>query len=194
MNFNIELGKKKDVYPSKKSINLYYQEDISTKISTVALEIFFVIVVVVAVAKMFVIEPLVEKNEALQDLRRIERTVTQQMEAVSDYDAVAEEYFRYSYKILVDAIEEQDRLEILEMLQTTVFKDGEMSNVSITGNVVTLSFKGLNLDECAKLIKDIQDYDIVQNVVISNQTGEANGKYEGNLTITLKAKNSGGEQ
>jgi hypothetical protein len=194
MNLNMEIGKKKDVYPSKKSINLYYQEDISTKISTVALEVFFVAVLVIALVKMFVIDLFIERHEALEDLKRIENTVSQQMEAVADFDKVSEEYFRYSYKILIDAIEEQDRFEILSMLQTTVFKDGEISNVSITGNVVTLSFHGLRLDETAKLIEDIQAYDMVENVAISNQTGSSNGTYEGNLTITLKAKNSGGEQ
>ena len=194
MDLNIEIGKKKSVYPSKKTINLFYQEDISTKISTVALEIIFAVVVIVALAKVFVFDLLMEKNEALEDLKRIERSVEQQMVVIADYDKVSEEYFRYSYKILVDALEDQDRLEILSIIENTMFKDGQISNISITGNVATISFKGFKLDETAKLIEDMQTYDIVESVLVSNLTGAINGKYEGNLTITLKAKNGGGEQ
>lgn len=194
MNLNMEIGKKQDIYPSKKSINLCYQEQVSTKISTMALGILFVVVVVFALLKVAVFDLLVEKSNALADLERIERNLEYQLAGIESYDEVEEEYFRYSYKILLDEMDIQDRLEIIAMLEDTVFKNGSMSNVAITNNLVTLSFKGLNLNECAQLIADIQAYEMVESVLISNQTGSSNGTYEGNLTITLKAKNAGGEQ
>lgn len=194
MNLNMELGKKKDVYPSKKSINLCYHEEVSTQVSTVMLRVVFAVVILAAVLKLFVVDIIVERQEAKAQLEKIQHTLDRQLVAIQDYDAVAEEYTRYSYTALVDKIETQDRLEILNMLESTVFKDGKMSNVSIAGNALSLSFSGLNLDQCAQLIADIQAYEMVENVVISNQTGSSNGTYQGNVTITLKAKNAGGEQ
>lgn len=198
LNMNMELGKKKEIYPSKKSINLCYQEDVTTQFSTVMLRVIFITVVLVALLKVFVLDVIMERNEALEALEKIQATLNQKMVEIQDYEKVAEEYSRYSYKILIDALDTQDRLDILAMVEDTVFKNGGMSNVSITENVVALSFEGLNLDECAQLIADIQTYEMVETVIISNQTGSADGTYQGNLTITLKPKeseiNAGGEQ
>lgn len=194
MNLNMEIGKKKEIYPSKKTINLYYQEDVSSKISTLVLDIVFVVVVVFAILKVAVFDIVAERNDALEKLERLQHTLDQQMVALEKYDEVADEYARYSYKFLVDGIEYQDRMEVLSMLENTVFKDGNISNVSIAGNKVSLSFKGLNLDECAQLIAEIQSYEMVENVEISNQTGSSNGTYEGNVTISVKKLKAGGGQ
>lgn len=194
MNLNMEIGKKKEIYPSKKTINLYYQEDVSSKISTLVLDIVFVVVVVFAILKVAVFDIVAERNDALEKLERLQHTLDQQMVALEKYDEVADEYARYSYKFLVDGIEYQDRMEVLSMLENTVFKDGNISNVSIAGNKVSLSFKGLNLDECAQLIAEIQSYEMVENVEISNQTGSSDGTYEGNVTISVKKLKAGGGQ
>lgn len=194
MNLNMEIGKKKVVYPSKKSINLYYQEDISTKISTLALDIIFVVVVVLGLVKLLVVDVLVDRNDALEKVESLQASLDQQMVAIQEYDEVEEEYARYSYKFLVDEMNLVDRMEILSMLENTVFENGLVSNVSITKDVVSLSFEGLNLEQCAQLIDKIQSYDIVKTVEISNQTGSANGTYKGNVTITLTGEDAGGEQ
>lgn len=194
MNLNMEIGKKKEIYPSKKTINLYYREDVSSKISTLVLDIVFVVVVVFAILKVAVFDIVAERNDALEKLERLQHTLDQQMVALEKYDEVADEYARYSYKFLVDGIEYQDRMEVLSMLENTVFKDGNISNVSIAGNKISLSFKGLNLDECAQLIAEIQSYEMVENVEISNQTGSSDGTYEGNVTISVKKLKAGGGQ
>ena len=194
MDLNMEIGKKKDIYPSKKSINLCYQEEASSMVSSLMLKLVFAVLVLVFMVKIFVVDVISERNEAREQLEKIQSTLDAQMLLIQDYDKVVEEYSRYSYKVLIDALPTQDRLEILAMLENTVYKNGGMSNISIAGNVITLDFSGLNLDECAQLIADVQKYDMVQTVVISNQTGSADGTYEGNLSITLKDKNTGGEQ
>jgi len=194
INLNKEIGKKKDVYPSKKSINLCYQEDVSTHFSTIFLRVIFVAVVILALMKYFVYDVIAERNEALAQLEQIQATLDMQLIAIQDYDKVVEEYSKYSYKILVDALDTQDRLEILAMLEDTVFVESGMGNFSISGNVVALSFDGLSLEECAQLIADLHEYEMVDSVVISNQSGNEDGTYHGNLTITLKAKVAGGEQ
>ena len=190
MDLNREIGKKRDIYPSKKSINLCYQEEASTVVSSMLLKIIFAVLLLVVVVKIFVFDVIAERNEAKEQLEAIQSTLDAQLVLLQDYDKVVEEYSRYSYKVLIDALPTQDRLEILEMLENTVYVDGGMSNISIAGNVITLNFSGLNLDECAQLIAEIQAYEMVESVLISNQTGNADGTYQGNLSITLKAKNT----
>ena len=186
MNLNMEIGKKKEVYPSKKSINLYYQEDVSTRLSTIALDILFVVVVVLGLAKFLVVDVLVERNEAVSKLETVQAQVESQMKEIEDYDEVSAEYVRYSYKILVDEQGLHDRLDVLDMLENTVYKNSGITNVSIVGNVVSLNFAGLDLNETAQLIQEIQSYDMVSSVQVNNQTGNtSDGTYSGNMIITL---------
>lgn len=198
LNLNMEIGKKKDLYPSKKTINLCYQEKASSQILSILIRVLFVVLLVAVVLKLFVVDYIAERNEARKEVEQLQSILDMQLIAIQDYDEVAEEYARYSYKLLVDALVTQDRLDILAMLEDTVFQNGGMSNVTISGNVVSLSFRGLNLDECADLLADIQAYEMVESVVISNQEGSIGGTYQGNLSIRLKPKsvekNAGGER
>lgn len=194
MNLNTEIGKKKDVYPSKKSINLYYYEEVSTKISTIALNVTFVVVVLFALIKIFLVDVIVEKNEAELKVEEIQKTLDYRLESLKDYDEVAEEYAHYSYKVLVDDMKITDRMDILAMIENTVFVNGRISNVSIVGYTIALSFEGLNLDECAQLINNLKAYEMVETVVITDQSGSANGTYEGNIMITLVGQETGGVQ
>lgn len=86
MNLNMEIGKKKEVYPSKKSLNLYYQEDVSTRISTIALDIIFVVVVVLGLAKFLVVDVLTERNDAITKLEKVQAQVESQMKEIEDYN------------------------------------------------------------------------------------------------------------
>lgn len=186
MNLNMEIGKKKEVYPSKKSLNLYYQDDVSTRLSTIALDILFVVVVVLGLAKFLVLDVLAERNEAVAKLDAVQSQVELQLKEIADYDEVSGEYVRYSYKILVDEQGLNDRLEVLDMLEKTVYKNSGITNVSIVGNVVSLNFSGLDLNETAQLIQEIQSYEMVSSVQVNNQTGNTNdGTYSGNMVITL---------
>lgn len=186
MNLNMEIGKKKEVYPSKKSLNLYYQDDVSTRLSTIALDILFVVVVVLGLAKFLVVDVLAERNEAVAKLDAVQSQVELQLKEIADYDEVSGEYVRYSYKILVDEQGLNDRLEVLDMLEKTVYKNSGITNVSIVGNVVSLNFSGLDLNETAQLIQEIQSYEMVSSVQVNNQTGNTNdGTYSGNMVITL---------
>lgn len=193
MNLNMEIGKKKEVYPSKKSLNLYYQEDVTTRLSTIALDILFVVVVVLGLAKFLVVDVLTEQNDAVTKLEKVQAQVESQMKEIEDYNELHAEYVRYSYKILVDEQGLNDRLDILNMLENTVYKNSGITNVSITGNVVSLNFGGMDLNQTAQLIQEIQSYEMVASVQVNNQTGNTyDGTYSGNMVITLKQP--GGKQ
>lgn len=65
--------------------------------------------------------------------------------------------------------------------------------MTITGNVVSLNFGGMDLNETAQLIQEIQSYEMVASVQVNNQTGNTyDGTYSGNMVITLKQP--GGKQ
>lgn len=187
LDLNMEIGKKKkSAYPSKKTINLYQQESASTRISTILLDIIFVVVVVLGLAKLLVVDVLVERNDALAKVESLQAQLDQQMVALKDYDEINEEYVRYSYKVLVDAQGLQNRIVVLEMLEDTVFKNSNITNVTISGNTVSLSFTGFDLNKTAQLLQEIEAYDIVSSVKVNSQNGNTvDGAYSGSMVITL---------
>lgn len=185
MQTDIQIGKKKDVYPSKKTLNLYQKEDKTTKASTIALDVLFVLVVVLWMGKILLFDVLSDKNDAMEKVEEAQRYLDNQLHILEDYDAVSEEYIRYSYNILVDELNLHDRMDVLAMLEETVFAQSDIANMSISDNVIAVSFDGLNLNGTAQLIEKIQSYEKVESVSIQNQSGGKDGTYSGDMIITL---------
>ena len=71
------------------------------------------------------------------------------MEYLADYKEVASKYSRYSYSYLTAEEKICDRIDILNMLESTVFSVAKMESLMITEDVISVSFKGLNLEESA---------------------------------------------
>lgn len=185
MQTDIQIGKKKDVYPSKKTLNLYQKEDKTTKASTIALDVLFVLVVVLWMGKILLFDVLSDKNDAMEKVEEAQRYLDNQLHILEDYDAVSEEYIRYSYNILVDELNLHDRMDVLAILEETVFAQSDIANMSISDNVIAVSFDGLNLNGTAQLIEKIQSYEKVESVSIQNQSGGKDGTYSGDMIITL---------
>lgn len=193
MQTEFHFGKKKDVYPSKKTINLYYQEDRSTRYTAIILDTVFVAVVVLALVKFLIVDVLNERSQALQKVEDAQILLEQQMDVLADYDEISEEYVKYSFRILVEDMNIYDRMEILEMLEETIFADAKVSHLSIMGNVISVNFSGTDLNRTAQLIERLQEYEMVSSVTINNQQGGSETEsYNANMLITLKEK--GGEQ
>lgn len=191
-------GNKKDSYPTKSTINLYYKEDKTTRPSTIALYVLFFAVVALAFCKLFVFDLLTELDSAKSVLAKNEAYLESQMSYLGSYNDVSSEYSRYSYSYLSQDEKLCDRMEVLEMLEETVFKQSNIETVVITGNVVSLSFRGLNLEETALLVKEIQNYEIVEKVDVNTASLSASSGEKDQLTakmvITLVSEKAGGAQ
>lgn len=201
MQTEIQIGKKTDVYPSKRTLNLYQKTDPTTKASTIALDILFVLVVVVGLSKVLLFDVLADKNDAVKKVEEAQRYLDGQLQVLEEYDAVSGEYIRYSYNILVEDLKLHDRMDVIAMLEETVFAESNIVSMSISDNVIAVTFDGLNLNGTAELIRKIQAYENVESVLIENQSGANNGKYSGNMIITLvplaeetATQETGGEQ
>ena len=77
-------GKKKDVYPSKKTINLYYKEDKTTRPSTIALYALFIAVVLLAVSKVVVFDRLDELTKVEKQVKEMQAHYDEQMEKLKN--------------------------------------------------------------------------------------------------------------
>ena len=170
MRLDMEIGKRKDVYPSKKVLNLYYKEDKTTRPSTIALYVLFFAVVVLALAKILVFDLAVQLADLRAEVEEKQTYYDNQIEILKDYRDISSQYSRYSFSYLHEDEILCDRMEVLAMLEATVYKKSEVQSVSITEDVVSVNFTGPDLEETAALVKQIENYELVASVEVSTAT------------------------
>lgn len=186
--------KKKDNYPTKTTINLYYKEDKSAGISTFTLYVIFIIVILMALSKMFVFDVISDLNKAEKQYNEYQVILDSYMSGLKNYDEVNDEYNKYSYSYLTDQEKLQDRMDVLAMLEATIFANSNVQSVSISEDIISVNLTDIDLEETAVLAKSIEGYDIVDNVAVN--TASFGGTYTTRMVITLVSEGAeaGGEQ
>ena len=183
-------------------INLYYKEDKTTRPSTIALYVLFILVVMLAVGKVAVYDKMLELEDAKAVLAKNQAHLDEQMAYLADYKEVSSQYSRYSFSYLKAEEKVVDRIEVLDMLEETVFSESKFDSVVVLEDIVSLTFRGLNLEESAWIAKQIEVYDIVKNVavntaILNTDREEEEGNRITQMVITLvseETEETGGEQ
>lgn len=188
--------KKKDVYPSKRVINLYFKEDKTSHPATMVLYGLFGIVLLLAFAKFLVVDLITDLNIAEKTYEQNLKNLNQYTEAVKDYKDVVTQYNRYSDSFLNDNEILCDRIDILEMLEETIFVEGKVSNITISSNTISVNLTGVDLEQTAILKNKIEGYPIVKSVSVS--TASYGGNYSARMTIIVTEEveetEAGGDQ
>lgn len=177
-------GTKKDTYPTKNTINLYYKEDKTTRPSTIALYVLFFAVVLLALAKLLIFDMLIVLNDKKVTYEKNQSYLENQLVYLKDYNEINDEYNRYSFSYLTEDEVVCDRLEVVAMLEETVFKQATADSVIVTENVVSLSYQGLNLEETASLVKALEEYEIVEKVDVNTASLNSSDEKD-NLTTKM---------
>lgn len=161
------IKKRKNKIPSKKVLNLYYKEDTTTRPSTIALYVLFILVVCLAAGKIGIYDKMIQIEEAKAALEEQQAYLEEQMAYLADYKTVSSEYSRYSFSYLTEEEKLTDRVDILDILEETVFAMAKTDTLVISDNIVSLNFEGLTLEEASWLAKKIEDYEPVESVVVN---------------------------
>ena len=180
------MKKNKNKIPSKKVMNLYYKEDKTTRPSTIALYVLFILVIMLAVGKVAVYDLIVKFEDEKAKLVENQALLAAQTEYLADYKEVSSKYSRYSYSYLTAEERLCDRIDILDMLEETVFAETTIDSVVISDDVVSLSFKGLNLEDTAKLAAKLEKYEIVESVAVNTSSLNDSGEEVGNDAIATR--------
>ena len=155
--------KRKEVYPTKTSMNLFYKPDRTTKPSTIALYTLFAVVIMLGLAKWLVYDIWMEKVDARQALAAAQDELNSVMFQLTDYDEVQQRYFRYS------ATDEEralvDRLEVLAMLEAAV-GNAEIGTISISGDQVQTQLSNVTLAQVADIVSVLEASPIVAETVV----------------------------
>lgn len=157
--------RKKDRLPQKRTMNLYYKPDRTTKPATVTLYVLFVLAGLLGLGKLLVYDLWVETEQARQELIAAEDEMNGVMLQLADYNEVKERYQRYA------ATEEEqaviDRMEVLELLESAVMPVADIETVSISGDSVQLSFSGVTLAQTARIVQALEASPIVAGTTVN---------------------------
>lgn len=163
MKLNTDIGRlvkgKKETYPTKKRMNLYFKVDRTTAPATAALYISFVVVVLVALSKVMILDPWLEVRGLEEQARQLEEENAALLLQLKDFSKVQEEYLR-----IAPTEEEQaqgDILEVLQLIDGVIRPSARVKQVSVSENKVLLTFSGVTLGESAQLVSLLEQSPLV---------------------------------
>lgn len=180
------MSTKKSGFPAKRTMNLFYKPDRTTKPATVMLYVFFVLALILGLSKITIYDLWVETSEAEQKRDLAAERLAAVMAELKDYDEVLDRYYQYA------ATEEEqaniDRMEVLALLDKAVGKTGEMTSISVSGDVVQLQFSGVTLAQTAQIVKALEQSDLVAGTTVNTAaTTESDGALvQANVRIQLQ--------
>lgn len=167
------MSKRKASYPAKRSMNLFYKPDRTTKPATIALYVLFALVCLLGLGKFLVYDIWAETTQAQRTLAAAEQQLQDVQLELTDYDQVWERYSRYS------ATEEEraliDRMEVLALLDEAVGTAASMDALSISGDTVQLQFSGVTLAQTAEIVKKLEASPIVAYTMVNTASTTQSG-------------------
>lgn len=158
------MAGKKTVYPTKRSMNLYFKVDRTTAPATAALYVLFALAVLLALGKIMIYDFMMQEKQLESQLLSLEQRTVQQMQQLENYDQVLEDYIRS-----VPTQQEQDKpdvMELLSLIDTTIRPAARVSQVDIADNQVVISFSGVTLAQAADLIVRLEQSPLVANTQV----------------------------
>lgn len=158
------MAGKKTVYPTKRSMNLYFKVDRTTAPATAALYVLFALAVLLALGKIMIYDFMMQEKQLESQLLSLEQRTVQQMQQLENYDQVLEDYIRS-----VPTQQEQDQpdvMELLSLIDTTIRPAARVSQVDIADNQVVISFSGVTLAQAADLVVRLEQSSLVANTQV----------------------------
>jgi len=157
--------RKRDRQYQKRTMNLYYKPDRTTKPATVALYVLFALVCLLGLGKFFIYDVWQETVAARRSLAAAEEQLSGIMVELKDYNEVRERYSRYS------ATEEEraliDRMDVLALLDEAVGATAQMDSIAISGATAQIQFSGVTLAQTADIVNALEASPIVAGTMVS---------------------------
>lgn len=183
------MKKKAVVYPSKTTLNLCMKEKSPWRPGRVIPTFTALALAVVLFGKFAVADRLSQVSREQQVLAGLTSQVRALEEATADYDAVLEEYGRYSVGWMTD--EEKaavDRVEALDLIEAELMSAASVQQFSVTGNVLSVSLSGLTLEDNSRVVQRLYTWPEVRSVSVytaSTQQQEAGEQAAVSMVVTL---------
>ena len=168
---SISLGRGK--MPSKRTINLAQigVERIDPKLA--AAGIILIILAAALFSKFLVVDRLMAMYRANSEVRQMQIALESEYSRIAGFGGLEEEYAHYTYAGMTqEELSLVDRAQIINMIQReTENADNEIS-WSVSGNILTLTVAGRDLQEINMIARRLESYDLVDTCTVTTATKE----------------------
>ena len=159
--------------PSKRTINLAQigVERIDPKLATAG--IILIVLVAALFSKFFVVDRLTAMYRANSEVRQLQRDLDAEYSRIAGFGGLEEEYAHYTDAGMTqEELSLVDRAQIINMIQKeTENADNEIA-WSVTGNILTLTVAGRDLQEINHIARRLEEYDLVDSCTVTMATKE----------------------
>ena len=196
MKVNVDVReavrRKKVVYPTKHTMNLYFKVDRTTAPATAALYLLFALAVLLGLAKFMVYDPWVQARQLETRALELETQTAAQLAELADYDQVLERYTRAMPTQRELAL--ADCLAVLDLVDETVRSAAEISQLSVSENKVLLTFSGVDLGQAAALVSQLEQSPLVTSASVDTavSAGENQNQVEVHVYFEVAGEEKNG--
>lgn len=164
-------------YPTKTTMNLYQVDETKVRLSTVVLAAVLGLVVIVAVLKFGILDPLTVVGAKQAELERQQQLLAEASAGTADYAEITELYEGYQTLFASKGI---DAIAVLDLVERVVKPTAKVSQITFSDYMLTLTLNDVPLDTVGTLAKQLETQSMVQSVNVSTATTT---KGEGRNTI-----------
>ena len=177
-------GKGSAAIPTKTTMNLYQVERAKTNLRTAILAGVLVLVIVLAVVKFGVLDPLSTLSQKQAQLERQQQLLETIASGSSGYEEIKELYDAYVAEYGGNAV---DAIEVLDMVEERVMGTATVSNITLSGTTLTLTIEGVSLQTVGDLASDVEKEAMVEatNVTSAATQNDSAEDTVATLVVTL---------
>ena len=170
-------------YPSKTYMNLSVAKA-GSRISTRSIPLIVVLVVILGlIIKFGVIDFYARVGQAEAALEQQRVQLEEMNTAIAGYDELLEEYESYDTEHLAPDASTVSAMSVMEMVQKVVVPHASIESIDLSGNVLTMSVKDINLNSTSTLVNLLYQQPLVKSVTVS--TASTNGQTAEDVTTTM---------
>ena len=175
--------KMKSEYPSKTYMNLSVAKA-NSRISTRSIPLIVVLVVILGLIIKFGVFDFYDRvNQAQAALEQQRVQLAEMNTAIAGYDELLEEYESYDTEHLAPDASTVSAMSVMEMVQKVVVPHASIESIDLSGNVLTMSVKDINLNSSGALVNLLYQQPLVKSVTVS--TASTNGQTAEDVTTTM---------
>ena len=119
------------------------------------------------------VDRLTAMYRANSEVRQLQRDLDAEYSRIAGFGGLEEEYAHYTYAGMTqEELSLVDRAQIINMIQKeTENADNEIA-WSVTGNILTLTVAGRDLQEINHIARRLEEYDLVDSCTVTMATKE----------------------
>ncbi len=187
----ISFGRKKDAYPTKKSINLVVSGQTFASRYNAALLGALLFVLVVIFVKFAIFDPVATSMQTASQISAAQTELAALKSANASKSSTSQEYAHYVVPNLTsEETSLTPRSDIISLLKDKVVGFGSISSLKVVGNTVTVTCVNVGLQDLSTLVKSLENDARVSYVTVSTAQASEGKASSATVVITMKDANA----